>query len=643
MMSRLQKILLGIGIAVLAAIVIAVQWVASPGQYQTALQAYIADATGYELVIAGDTELDLLPMARLTFEDARLRNPGLPQELASASLVQLELDRGDLLRGELTIRELLVDGFHVNVYIDAAGNSIWDAGNLEAPAEIGGESGAVTMLPERIVVQGGRVDVQNLYTGRRFTLKNLQLVGSNVNLQGAAFPALANIDLEWFDSANRQLREVAIGLVGDIEADAESGHLAIVDLDINSTPVLLQGRVDVFEFLENPRYAAMLTSNEFDARTLLRNFGWLPAPEPALLSVPNGNPEGQWPAMVEFNLAGDGSGLSAEALVSSSEQTVIEAETNVRFANGPAPANIRYELNIGELDVSALFPEPDSSSIGPAAASGESFQRPVRDLPNLENLTLSGSITADALSAGALRINNFTAFTNIEDAVLDIEVPPVAALGGSFSANMRWNARNGDLSGEMHGEDLAISEIAPRVTRLDVLTGSLHVDASYSANGRSARSLLDDLSGETSFTVTENLVNIGLIKQVFTSIAALSPSGEAIQQWPDLIRFSEVNGNLLLDGGLGNEHSFNLRMDNFNAAATGTANLRTGGFDYDVLLTMLGEPLTQTIPVSSNYQDIGWPVECAASFSDDVVQFCTPDFTAVREIFSRIGADADSN
>ena len=138
MMSRLQKILLGIGIAVLAAIVIAVQWVASPGQYQTALQAYIADATGYELVIAGDTELDLLPMARLTFEDVRLRNPGLPQELASASLIQLELDRGDLLRGELTIRELLVDGFHVNVYIDAAGNSIWDAGNLEAPAEIGG-------------------------------------------------------------------------------------------------------------------------------------------------------------------------------------------------------------------------------------------------------------------------------------------------------------------------------------------------------------------------------------------------------------------------------------------------------------------------------------------------------------------------
>ena len=174
---------------------------------------------------------------------------------------------------KLTIRELVIEGFHVNVYIDEAGNSIWDAANPEAPAESGGESGAVIMLPERFAAEGGRVDVQNLYTGRRYSLKNLQVVGSNVNGQGEAFPALANVDLEWFDSANRQLREVAIGLAGDIVTDAESGNLAIVDLNINSTPVLLQGRVDIHNFRENPRYAAMLTSNEFDARSLLRNFG----------------------------------------------------------------------------------------------------------------------------------------------------------------------------------------------------------------------------------------------------------------------------------------------------------------------------------------------------------------------------------
>ena len=52
--------------------------------------------------------------------------------------------------------------------------------------------------------------------------------------------------------------------------------------------------------------------------------------------------------------------------------------------------------------------------------------------------------------------------------------------------------------------------------------------------------MLDSLSGNSAFSITDNSVDIGVIKQVFTAIAALSPNGEAIQQWPDVIRFSDL-------------------------------------------------------------------------------------------------------
>ncbi|MDE0509891.1 MAG: AsmA family protein [Gammaproteobacteria bacterium] len=639
MLNRTRKILLGIGLAVVAVITAAMLWISSPGQYRTALQERVTAATGYELVVAGEVDIDLLPSARLTLEDARLRNPGLPQELASASVVQLDVDRGDLLRGELTIRELRIDGFHLNVFVDASGNSIWDIARAAATSDAEETSGAAAGFPERIAAENGRLDVQNLASGHRFLLKNLQVVGSDVNLGGEAFAGQANFDVEWFDSANRRVRETAVGLIGEIEADAEAGRYSVSELDLNSTPVLLQGRVEVNGYPNNPGYQASLTSNEFDARVLLQNLGMLPAPEQEALAVPNGNPNGRWPASVAFSLTGDADGLSAEAVVNTPSQTVIEAGTDIRFASGLLPANVRYEMDIGELDVSALFAAEGSESIPGAPA----FQRPERQLPNLENLILSGSIAADALTAGNLRIENLTVYTNVEDRVLDAEIPPVASLGGTFSANMRWNAANGELSLDTSGENLAISEIAPLITRLDVLSGRLHANGAFNARGQSLNGLLNGLSGDASFAVTENLVNIGLIKQIFTSIAALSPTGEAIQQWPDLIRFSEVGGDLALDGGLASEHTFNLRMDNFSAAGTGVADLRGGGFDYEVLLTMLGEPLTQTIPVSRNYQGVTWPVECAARFSDEVLQFCRPDFNAVREIFSRIGSDAGSN
>ena len=642
MLNRTQKILLGAGLAVVAVIAAAALWITSPGQYRTALQERVAAATGYELIVAGEIELDLLPSARLTLEDARLRNPGLPQELASASVVQLEVDRGDLLRGELTIRELRIDGFHLNVFVDASGNSIWNVERPAATADTPRTSAAATGFPARIAAENGRLDLQNLASGRRYLLKNVQVIGNDANLQGEAFSGQANFDLEWFDSANRRTRETAVGMFGEIEADAEGGRYAITELDLNSTPVLLQGRVELSDYPDDPSYRASLTSNEFDARVVLRNLGVLPAPEQEALTVPNGSPKGAWPTSVEFSLTGDAGAISAEAVVNTPAQTVIEAGTEIRFASGLLPANIRYEMDIGELDVSALFAAEETESI-PGAPVVPAFRRLERQLPNLENLILSGSIAADALTAGNLRIENLTVYTNVEDRVLDVEVPPVASLGGTFSANMRWNAANGEMSLDTRGENLAISEIAPLITRLDVLSGRLHADGVFNSRGQSLSGLLDDLSGDASFAVTENLVNIGLIKQIFTSIAALSPSGEAIQQWPDLIRFSEISGDLALDGGLGNEHTFNLRMDNFSAEGTGVADLQGGGFDYEVLLTMLGEPLTQTIPVSRNYQGVTWPVQCSARLSDEVIQFCRPDFNAVREIYSRISSDAGSN
>ncbi len=636
MSNRARKILLGIGLAVATVVAAAALWLGSPGQYRTDLRERVAAATGYELIVGGEIELDLLPSARLTLEDIRLRNPGLPQELASAALVQLELDRGDLLRGELTIRALRIDGFHLNVYVDAAGDNIWDPGR--AAAFFADEAAA----PERITAANGRLDLQNLRSGRRFLLKNLQVLAGDVNLRGESFAGQANFDLEWFDGAARQTREAAVGLTGEIEADAESGRYAVAELNLNSTPVLLQGQVELSDYPDDPNYRATLASNEFDAAALLRNLGLLPPSGQIAFAAPDGDADKQWPAVVEFSLAGDARGLSAAAAVNAPARTVVEATTEIRFAGDLLPANVRYEIDIGEIDFSALLAAREAGPI-PGALADPAYPRPARQLPGLENLTLSGSVAADALIAGDLRVENLTVYTNVEDRVFDVEVPSAAALGGTLSANARWNAADGQLTGEMHGENLAVPEIAPLATRLDVLSGRLRADGTFSARGQSPRALLNDLSGDAAFVATGSLVNIGLIKQIFTAISALGPSGEEIRQWPDLIRFSEVSGGLALDGGFGNEHSFNLRMDNFSAAGTGVADLQGGSFNYEVLLALLGEPHAQTIPASDNYRDVSWPVTCAARFSDEVARFCRPDFNAVREIFSRIGGDAGPN
>jgi hypothetical protein len=152
--------------------------------------------------------------------------------------------------------------------------------------------------------------------------------------------------------------------------------------------------------------------------------------------------------------------------------------------------------------------------------------------------------------------------------------------------------------------------------------------------------MMDSLNGSTTFAITENSVDIGVIKQVFTAISALSPSGGTIEQWPDVIRFAELSGFILLNNGLSENQQLNLRMDNFDISGTGGIDLEQQNFDYDLEFSVLGEPYLQTIQVDELYHDVSWPVECAAAFKDEVNQYCRPDFTQVRQIFTQLGTNA---
>tara|TARA_B110000093_G_scaffold6973_1_gene6646 strand:- start:1133 stop:1681 length:549 start_codon:yes stop_codon:yes gene_type:complete len=152
--------------------------------------------------------------------------------------------------------------------------------------------------------------------------------------------------------------------------------------------------------------------------------------------------------------------------------------------------------------------------------------------------------------------------------------------------------------------------------------------------------MMGSLNGSSSFAITENSVDIGVLKQVFTAISALSPTGGTTEQWPDVIRFAELGGFILLNNGLSKNQQINMRMDNFDISGTGGIDMQQQNFDYDLQFSILGEPYLQTIQVDELYHNVSWPVECAAAFENEVNQYCRPDFTRVREIFTQLGTNA---
>lgn len=643
MIKNILKVLL-ITVVFLGLAFVGLIYLVKPNQFRPAIEQAVLDSTGYQLQIAGDLDLQFRPYIGLTLRDVRLRNPASPQELASTTSVSLRVDPSLLLQGELLISELRADDFHINVYTSADGVNIWDlegaGGSRPAPAS-SGDSGPINASFERILVNNASIDIQDLAAGTRYSIDKLNLEGRNVRLDGQAFP----VETTFMFLNNGITTPLAAGLRSDVAIDTERGDLTLDNLSFNLTPMLLQGEIAVTGLNTSPQFNASFESNAFDIVGLLQTLGIMSTTDELAVPAIGSRP----PLTLAWQVSGDQSSISIPSLTATLGASELQANADVRMATDFMPLNISYTAISNGIDLTPFMTPPtapvaDTPAADPAIDTmPEPAPEPAADialpLALLNSLNLLGSLSVESITAGDLVLEDVNVFTNIEDGVLDIETQPITAYSGSILGNLRLDARGdiGALTSHLSLSQLNIADMTPEVSRLNAVTGRLDVEADFTATGTSTNDLLNSLSGATTFAVTENSVDIGVIKQVFTAIAALGTTSEAIQQWPDVIRFQEMVGYILLDNGLSADQQVKVRMDNFDITGTGGLDLAAETFDYDLLFTVLGAPFVQTIQISPRYHDVSWPVECSSAFDDSVNQYCRPDFAQVRQIFNQMG------
>ncbi len=612
---------------------------------KAAISETVLAATGFELTIGGDLSLSLFPDLGLSLNDVRLKNPAFPQELASAASAMFSIEISPLLRGQVKIKEISTTDLHANYFIDANGTSMWSIGTTESGADSRNPSSprGLTELPafsvDRLRIGNARIDIKDASKQTRYQIDNLSLDSRDANLEGRLFSLALQFDYE----NNGMSAAIPMALRSNVQADLSNGSFQFSDLELSITPLLVTGAITVSGFPADPIYEGSLAAEDFDVITLMESLD-LKEPGPAagfgldtdrMLSFSarfNGSAERATLSDFDLNFAG----------------SLIETDAEVRLATDLAPLNISYNVNAGTLDLSAFFTEQlPAAEETPTELTEAAQYQPKAELPVelISSINMLGGISVESVTINDLQLQNVNVFTNVEDGVLDIELPPVSMFEGSAQGTIRLSTRGGvpELEFTQTISDANLSELTPLVTRFSAVNGFLQAESSYTATGDTVEAMLDSLSGNSAFSITNSSVDIGVIKQVFTAIAALSPNGEAIQQWPDVIRFSDMSGYLILEDGLASQQEIRLRMDNFDISGSGRIDLDAQNFDYDLLYTVLGAPYTQTIPIDELYHNVPWPVDCSADFADDVSRYCRPDFTRVRDIFSQIGANALRN
>lgn len=658
MLKTLLKIA-GVSLALVALLIISFIFLADVNSYRDAIRDAIAESTGYELTIAGDMDINFFPTTGLTLNDVRLKNPNLNQELASTTAITLRVNLFSLISGELIVKELSADDFHINYYTDSEGNSAWDIdheliittvdsdGNEVdvSTSEIDPVGGTVTPSIELIRIDNASIDIQDLSTGTKMGIDSLDIVSRDSNVVGRPFPI--DVSMQYLSDGMSEAK--TIGLNTNVVANLDDGLISLDISNFSLTPMSLQGQVAISGLNEELRFEGNMKSNSFDAIGLLQSLGMMTDDED--LRAPSVGGDDQQLSF-EFDFNGDDTEITVPNFIARMGVSEIEAEGSIRLGTDFSPAIISYDVRGNSLDLTPFMSdsasgmvagsEIENGSEAPTTAPPIDSTEETLPFELLNDLNVNGSVALQLVIANGIEYRDVNIFTYLEDSILNIESQPISTMGGTIMGNLSASPLNdggGDVKALFTLNNINMIELVPFVSQLEAVTGNLNVEMSYESRGRTTTELMDTLSGSTTFAVTDNSVDISLLKQVFTAITALSPTGDTIQQWPDVIQFGELAGYLIFQDGIDADQEVKIRMDNFDISGTGGIDMAAQSFDYDMSFSILGEPAPQTIPIGERYHNVEWPVDCAAAIEDPVSQYCGPDFTRVREIFAQMATN----
>lgn len=630
----------------------------SEAQLQTRL-VELAQALDLKLTIAGDVKLSLVRQ-EFVLRDLRLNNPQHPQELASVRELTLRLSPWQLQRDSWQISELSLRGLYVNQRSVADGSSPWSTAALRSlfkPSAEGGAGGSAVVSPgpssdlstdlsadssagrspdsladfladlapqfviERLLVSEASLDVSTAST--HFSLRDLELELLDSNLSGKAFALQGQTTLARYSALHRDEIRVPLTFGGEIAVAPTQAFATVNSLRVGATPLLAE--VDA---------QATWTSGEFSlgGAVAAQNFdlsAWMRSLEPDSLASASSAPSNlpSQTASFAFDFSLNPQGFVIQDFDAKVGEGTVDAQLAISAATELLPANSRYAIRGSSVDFSFLD-----------AQRAEFWaQLPQRLLLN-STLDSVAAIDIDLLRWSTSDLRSLQLFVNSEAGVTELELLPLEVWGGEVEGDLRVDSSGifqETFALEAKMAALATERLIPKWPLLASFGGELSANLSLEGALASGEPRADSLRGEITFDLRNNRVPLGLIKQVFSTIAALSPVGGSTEEWPEAVSFSQLSGFALLDNGLTQPHRVNLLMDNLEIEGSGVFDPATAEFDYALSFTLLPDAINQPLQINAAHIAKPWPVNCAANLNAPISQYCSPDFAGVRELFAQ--------
>jgi len=604
---RILGLIVGGVVALVVVLLLGVWLFVNPNSYKGRIAQEVKTATGRELALPGDIKLSVFPWIALELGPASLGNPpGFGAEpFVAVDHVALRVKLMPLLRGQLEVGKLEIDGMDLRLKKNAQGKGNWeDFGEKSVPeparspdqgVEGFRELAGVLIKDSRISYESSVVSNLNLDIGR-VAMKSPVPVKLSFNLDrgadaaGLSFTGALTATL---DPEAKRYRIEALSLSGEMrskgdsrpvewrfdtpsmDADLGAQTLKIASFTAQYAMARLTGSLVGEKIIDAPTLNGAVKLDPLVVREFLPRLG-IEVPktrDPKVLE--------KLAASAQFAYGANAAKLSDLSI--QLDDSKITGNAAITDLDSMALA---FDLALDQIDLDRYL-SPDESPPRPE-------EKPV-ELPSekLKALDANGRFSIGRARLAGIDLTHVQLTVRARDGVIRLDPLKAQLYGGRTDGDLTYDA-SGKVPGvrmtqQMTGVDVA--QVLKATIKSDRLSGRANLGMRLSGQGRTSEALIKDLGGHVDMNVADGAVEgIDLWNDISRAQALFEKRPIPPASTTRRTRFDTLKASADIAGGVASMKDINVASQNLRVTGTGTANLASRAIDYRILVRLLKTP-----------------------------------------------------
>ncbi len=563
-MSRWIKIISVIAVLCIAVVVAGVAILKSMDfyEYKGLIAEKVSEATGRELKIAGDLNLEISLNPSIAVEGVSFANAawGSGPEMVSIKRFAAEVSVMPLLSGTLDIKRVVLEGVNILAETDKSGKGNWvfDAmPKKEADKKDEGGSGeAVIPVVRMVSVKDVKISYKDGISGQSY-----DLIVSNVGIQADGSDAPLMLDV--VGSVNGQAVSVA-GNLGTINGLMAGGMFPLkLDVAAMATAIKVEGQAGA----PDGKPAADLKLGLSVAKiseTMAAASSLVPAlKEVALPAVDTLNVS----SMAKYS----GSTLALSGIDLKFGSTDLSGNVSVNL--GSKVPTIDGSLSSNLINLDELLPKSEGQKEAAPAPSkegdGKVFPNDPLPLDGLKAANVKLGFKGAKVVVQGMNITDTSVDLSLQNGKLQIK-PGATVFSGKITGDVALDgsAKTPSLNAKLDIAELDYGQALESQDLKDIANGKVDVNVDVSGSGGSVRALMAGLNGKARIVTENGRLESGALNIVSTDLLNVFDSKD-----DKTIRCGVVHFDI--KSGLADARAIVIETGGFSVIGTGNVNLKT--------------------------------------------------------------------